>query len=299
MTVNRDVYARVFESVISEMEQGRAPWIRSWAGGSDMPYNATTGRPYHGGNVLALWLAGIPYASGGWCTFKQAIAAQCVVRKGEKSTAVYYMSVNVRKPKDGSEKGDRFFFAKLFHVFNVEQLDELAPGALATLRARHETMLTASPFERLEAAEATVQATGANVQIRGSQPAYYPTTDHIEIPEPGTFTSREAYYATLFHELAHWTGAASRLDRGKGNRFGSPEYAFEELVAELGAAFLAARHGLEHVTQAAAYLRHWAKACREMPDMFARAASLSQAAATYVMPEIVPEEIEADLVSTY
>jgi antirestriction protein ArdC len=105
------------------------------------------------------------------------------------------------------------------------------------------------------------------------------------MPDADTFRDRESYYGTLFHELTHWTGADKRLKRLTPARFGSADYAFEELVAELGAAFLSGRFGFEQVSQSAAYLRQWAKACRQHPDMLARAASLAQRAADYVTGE--------------
>jgi antirestriction protein ArdC len=283
------VYTEVFENIIREMEQGNAPWVRPWSGG---PYNAATGRRYSGGNVIALLFAGAKYSSQGWLTWNQAIEAGCVVRKGEKSTSVFFMSKAVKKatqgdgPTEGDNEASAYFFARGFRVFNLEQLDELEPGALDRLKARH-TPATLEGFEAIEEAEELVERSGADITHGGAAACYVPALDVIRMPDPETFTSRESYYATLFHELAHWTGADSRLKRITPARFGTADYAFEELVAELASAFLSGRFGFAQVSQSAAYLKAWAKACRQHPEMLAKAASLAQKAADYLTGEQV------------
>ncbi len=147
------VYADVFEQIITEMEQGRTPWVRPWTGGG--PYNAATGRRYSGGNVIALIFAGAQYSTQGWLTWNQAIEAGCVVRKGERSTTVFFMSKAVKKATQGNGPSEAdndpasYFFARGFRVFNLDQLDELEPGALASLKARH-TPETLNGFEAFE-----------------------------------------------------------------------------------------------------------------------------------------------------
>lgn len=287
------VYADVFENIIREMEQGNAPWVKPWVGG---PYNAATGRRYSGGNVIALLFAGAKYQSQGWLTWNQAIEAGCVVRKGEKSTSVFFMSKAVKKTSETEEetgKPGSYFFARGFRVFNLEQLDELEPGALEKLKARH-TPETLEGFEAIEEAEELVTRSGADITHGGGVACYVPSLDVIRMPDPESFTSREGYYATLFHELAHWTGADRRLKRITPARFGSETYAFEELVAELASAFLSGRFGFAQVSQSAAYLKGWAKACRQHPEMLAKAASLAQRAADYLTGEqSAPVAVEA------
>lgn len=302
---NRDIYATVFDAITREMEEGRTPWVKPWRSmgrGNALPYNAVTGRPYSGGNVFALWFAGMPYGSTGWVTFKQAIGEGCVVRKGEKGTPVYYMSTSTGKKDTNAtpetdETGRRsFFFAKQFTVFNVDQLDELEPGALETLRNRHggTTAPVESEFLRNETADQFIAATGADIRHGGDRAFYVPTFDRIQMPPAESFDMTDGYYGTLFHELGHWTGHESRLNRITPAAFGSPDYAFEELVAELSAALLSAMHGMDTVTQSAAYLRSWAKACRQSPDMFARAASLASKAVGFLSPvEAEPELLAA------
>lgn len=297
MSKNAEIYAKVFDAVIAEMEQGRAPWAKSWSASTDghaMPYNAVTGRKYSGGNVIALWLAGMPYGSKGWLTFKQAIGASCVVRKGEKGTPVYYMSVAKRTKEDkvtGELQDERFFFAKSFTVFNVDQLDELEPGALAALKARHGgTAAPKASHERHADADAMVDATGANIVHGGDAACFIPALDLIRMPELASFDKADNYYSTLFHELTHWSGGDARLKRITPAKFGSPDYAFEELVAELGAAFLGATYQFDTITQNAAYLRHWAAKCRETPDLLARAASLASRAVEFLAGDTPDED---------
>lgn len=286
---NRDVYAKVFGNIVDEMAKGNLPWSRPWKGG--MPYNAVSGRRYSGGNVVALWFtaAARNWNTLGFVTFKQALAADCVVRKGEKGTSVYYMS---RVEKKGQETDDKetYFLAKCFVVFNVEQLDELKPGALAKL------VQPTAVVDAVEEAEEIIAATGAKIRYDGSQDkAYYaPATDSITMPIREAFTSTGGFYGTLFHELTHWTGHASRCNRNLTGKYGNADYAFEELVAEIGSAFLSARFGMESVTQSAAYLQSWVKGCKEHPELLARAASLAQAAADFVTGErLAPVEAAA------
>jgi antirestriction protein ArdC len=296
MTKNSEVYAKTLEHVVTAMESGVAPWVRPWSDvkGGSIPHNAITGRPYSGGNVLALWMAQMMhgYSSQGYCTFKQAVAAGCVVRKGSKGHHVYYMSTVERKDKVTGER-EKFFFAKGFVVFNVDQLDELEDGALARLKARHSGAMP-SAVERVEAADVMVTATEADIRHGGNRAFYTPSLDRIQMPEAGQFTSMPTYYGTLFHEMGHWTGHESRLKRITPAKFGSPAYAFEELVAELCAAFLSAQFGWDTVSQSAAYLSNWAKACRAEPDLLAKAASLAAKAAELISgPVEIPEEAEA------
>lgn len=279
---NADVYAKVFGGIVEAMKQGKTPWVRPWKGGVAIPHNAVTGRPYSGGNVIALWFraSSEAWSSAAFVTYKQAQAAGCVVRKGEKGTAVYFMS-RAEKKDDHDETVGTYFFARQFVVFNVAQLDEVETGALAKLTP---TADARPEIESIVAADMMVSATGAAIAHNPTDArAYYaPAIDLINMPPRRFFDSTAGYYGTLFHELTHWTGADTRLKRVLTGKFGKPEYAFEELVAELGAAFLSASVGLDVVTQSAAYLSSWIRACEDHPELLARAASLAQAAATYV-----------------
>lgn len=283
---NQETYTKVFADVVTAMEQGNAPWIRPFSGGGGLPYNAVSKRPYSGGNVIALWAKAMTqgWKTLGFVTFRQALAAECVVRKGEKGSTVYFMNTLTVKSKEAKEEEDTIFFAKAFTVFNVDQLDELTPGALVRLKG--EEAVERSMFEKLESCEEMVAATGADIRENDMGRAYYsPNEDFISIPNVSSFIGRDAYYGTLFHELGHWTGHQSRLNRELKNHFGEPAYAFEELVAELTASFLCARHGIMMVSQAAAYMKGWVKACKDHPETLARASSLAQRAADYIANE--------------
>lgn len=271
-------YEKVFETIVNEMEKGNATWVKDWNSSFGLPRNATTGSFYRGGNVLALMACG--NETCGWLTFRQAMENGCCVRKGEKGASVFFMSKT--SPKEGEAK-ESHFFAKHYTVFNIDQLEEQKEGALQKLKDKVGEK-SKNDFERLEDVEKLVNASGAQI-IFGS-PSYSFTTDTVRMPDLNSFNSREAYYATSFHELIHWTGNASRLNRPKNSKFGSEDYAFEELVAELGAAFLCARFEIGGVSQSGAYLKHWAKACRQHSDMLPKAASLAQKAVDFLLSKL-------------
>jgi antirestriction protein ArdC len=109
-----------------------------------------------------------------------------------------------------------------------------------------------------------------------------PSTDAIQLPYQSSFNSAAHYYATALHELTHWTGAKHRLNRDFSGRFGNPAYAFEELVAEIGAAYLCADHGIQGELRHAGYIGHWLKACRDDNTAIFKAAALAQKAADYI-----------------
>ena len=267
-------YEKVFETIVEEMEKGNAVWVRDWKGSNGLPKNAITGSSYRGGNSLALMVRF--GKTSGWLTYLQATKAGCVVRRGEKGASVYFMSHSSGKDKD--DKGH--FFAKHYIVFNVGQLEEVTAGALKKLQDRlnEETGNNFSPIEEIEK---LVNET--KVDIGSGSPSYSQTADFVFMPDLNSFQSPERYYATLFHEMIHWTGHSSRLNRIASSKFGSEEYAFEELVAELGASFLSARFGIETVTQSGAYLRGWSKACRQHADLLPKAASLAQKAVDFLL----------------
>lgn len=315
----KDVYATMYGRLIEQLAAGTVPWVRPWKEGAaggftvGMPVNAATRRGYSGGNVLALFAAQLEagYATAGWLTFRQAVAAGAVVQKGQKATPVSYFKTLTRKdasaPPDAKEKTARL--ARLFFVFNVDQLADLPEheGAVERLRARVTTPFVDDAGDvvpPLEAAERVVAATGARI-VTGPRAAYTPALDTVMMPARRSFAESEAYYATLWHELAHWTGAAHRLDRLKLSAgFGSELYAFEELVAELAACFLSARFGFEHVSQSAAYLANWIRCLTKHdaahgdetptgPRALARASSLAMAAAEFVYPTARTAEDDA------
>ena len=238
-----DVHQQITDHIIAALETAREfklPWTRS----SARPINVTSGNPYNGVNILSLWIAalGKGYPSNVWGTYKQWQDQDCQVRKGEKSSLVVFY----RKIEAEGEAEERLV-ARASWVFNAAQVEGFQAPALAV------------PFDPIPRAETFAAATGARIKEGGDRACYVPSRDLICMPDRGRFLDPEAFYATLCHELVHWSGSEKRLDRDLSGRFGDHEYAMEELVAELGAAFLCADLGLtpEPREDHAAYLRSW------------------------------------------
>ena len=276
--MKRDLYQTVTDKIVAQMEQGVLPWRKDWSSvGSSIPMNATTERAYSGINVLLFWSsADKGYAKPRYLTFKQARDAGGNVRKGEHGRKVYfYKQLTVTDKASGEEKDIPML--REYTVFNVAQCENL-PDRIAN----GEHVAPRNQDEREADADAFIRATGADFREATGVPCYVPSKDFISIPAFGAFTSKPAFYATAFHELTHWTGAKSRLDRDLSTRFGTHAYALEELVAELGAAFLCAEFGFDVVSRSAAYLDSWIKACKENPRAIFTAASKASKAAEYL-----------------
>jgi antirestriction protein ArdC len=249
-----DAYQAITDRILEQLKAGVVPWRQPWSGkaGGSYPRNAITGRAYSGVNVVLLWseAAKRSYPLPLWLTYKQAVGAGGHVRAGAKATQVCFLSsFNVKD--DASPTGERrMSFLRLYNVFNVAQCDGL-PAKLTTIGE-------AAPRNvgsRDETADAFLATTKAIVVHGGSRAAYAPLSDHIAMPEFETFKSPDTYYSTLFHELTHWTGAKKRLDRTFGRHFGDETYSAEELVAELGAAFLCSEFSFDSEAHNAAYMR--------------------------------------------
>ena len=283
----RDVYAEVTAKIIAELEAGIAPWVRPWNKGNRpasvaLPYSVATGRPYSGINVLLLWGAGIAggYGSSGWLTFKAALDLGGHVRKGEKGTMIVYASrftpaAERSKPLDEQRSA---MMLKSYTVFNVEQCE----GLPADLYVSAEPI---SAEHQIEHAEALIKRTGADFRIGGDQAYYVPALDFIQVPPQPAFKEPINYYRTCFHELGHWTGHASRLDRRIMNATGSKDYAREELVAEMSAAFVCATLGIEPTVCHADYIGGWLAVLKEDNRAIFRAASLASKAASFILGE--------------
>ena len=260
-TETRPLYARVTDAIIADLERGVRPWARPWATGASGPISRPlrhSGEPYRGINVLLLWSETFAhgYGSSTWMTFRQALALGGHVRKGEHGATVVYANRITREDPDAPEGGDgvrSIPFLKAYTVFNACQIDGL-PEAYAPVAEP-----AVSADRRIATAEAFVAATGATVRHGGDQACYAPGPDHVQMPNLAAFPEVEDYYGTLLHELTHWTGHASRLNREFGSRADDHRYACEELVAELGSAFLCAdlRVSLRPRDDHASYLAGW------------------------------------------
>ena len=283
-----DVYQKITDQIVAALETGVRPWHQPWnaehsAGRITRPLRGN-GIPYQGINVLMLWSAAIEkgYAAPIWMTFKQAIELKGSVRKGEHGSLVVYADKIIRTETDaktGEEAEHAIPFMKGYTVFNVEQIDGLPEHYYGKPEAR------ADSVQRIGHAEAFFAATGAAIVHGGSRACYVPSTDNIHMPCIDFFRDAESYYATLAHETTHWTRHESRLNRDFGRkRFGDEGYAMEELVAELGAAFLAADLALtpEVRDDHAAYIASWIKVLKDDKRAIFTAASHAQRAADFL-----------------
>lgn len=238
-----DVYTRITSQIVAELEKGVRPWMKPWdaahvAGPVSRPLRGN-GVPYGGINVLMLWVAAMErgYAAPIWMTFRQAKELGAHVKKGEKGSLVVYANTYTRTDanEDGEEETREIPFMKGYTVFNVEQID----GLPAHFHARRESRR--NPDERIAHAEGFFASTGATIRHGGNAAYYAPGPDVVQMPDFECFRNAPAFYAVLGHECCHWTRHEKRLNRDFGRkRWGDEGYAMEELVAELGAAFLCA-----------------------------------------------------------
>jgi antirestriction protein ArdC len=276
-----DLYTRITQQIIVQLEAGVRPWTQPWTGSAAVTRPLRhDGTPYTGVNVLLLWTEALSrgYAASTWMTFRQALALGAHVRRGEKGSTVVYANRMTRTETDakGEEVEHSIPFLKAYTVFNVEQIDDLPDDYLPPPPA------PINPDDRLRDVEAFFAATGAVVRHGGATACYIPSLDEVRMPPFETFQDAESYYATLGHECVHWTGHPSRLDRDFSRK--TEAYAREELVAELGAAFLCADLGLalEPREDHAAYLGHWLEVLRQDKRFLFSAAAHAQRAVAWL-----------------
>jgi len=285
-TAKAGVYARVTDRIVEDLAAGVRPWMKPWSaahaeGRISRPLRHN-GTPYRGANVLLLWgeAQAKGFGSPSWMTYKQAQELGGQVRKGEAgSLAVYADQYTKSETNERGEEAEReVAFMKGYTVFNVEQIDGLPAQCLASVAP------VLQPLPLHQAAEEFFAVTGATFCHGGNRAFYAPARDFIQLPPSAAFRSAESYAATKAHELIHWTGHPRRNAREFGRRFGDRAYAFEELVAELGAAFLCADLGITPEVQPdhAAYLAHWLQVLKEDKRAIFSAASHAQRAADYL-----------------
>jgi antirestriction protein ArdC len=286
-TVQSDIYARITNKVIADLERGDLTWRKPWnaehlAGKVTRPLRWND-VPYTGINTLVLWATAAEkgYTLPHWMTFKQASDMKANVRKGEKGAQIVYADKLTKEEEgqDGEVKTSRIPFLKCYTVFNVAQIDGLPEAFYKTPEPK-----TTNPETRNAELEQFFAQTKADIYM-GSQASYNVITDRIQMPPFESFESATGYYATLAHELTHWTKHPKRLDRDFGRkRFGDEGYAKEELVAELGACFLAADLGFEPVPEErhAAYIQNWLQALQDDKRLIFSAASHAQKAMEHI-----------------
>ncbi len=289
--MSRNLHAEITGRILSRLRAGVVPWRQPWSNYASgaMPRNAVTGRAYSGANVPLLWATAQErgYASPRWLTFKQALEAGGNVRKGETGTVVVFVSAMQREDEE-SGQAVRIPFLRAFTVFNVGQCDglgDLEPPPPPAL----------NPEQRDAIADEFMRSTGARIR-HGESRAYYSTRgDFINLPIYERFAAASGYYATAFHELTHWTGAESRCNRVYGKRFGDESYSAEELVAELGSAFLCAEFGYDNaeLENQSAYIASWIKYLENHEKAFSGAASMASRAVEFMRGQALASDVEA------
>lgn len=286
-TKRGDIYAHVTDQIISELERGVRPWFKPWsvehaAGRISRPLRHN-GQPYQGINVLMLWGSAemASFSSPFWLTFQQAKQLRGFVRKGEHGSPVVYASTFKRTDtsEEGGEVDAEIPFLKEYTVFNANQVEGLPQHFYQLVEQRKE------PMQRIEQAEAFFAATKADVRTSGTQAYYAISDDYIRMPPFECFRDAESHAATLAHELTHWTRHSSRLDRDLGRkRWGDAGYAIEELVAELGSAFLCADLAITPEVRGdhASYIECWLKVLKDDKRAIFSAASHASRAVEFL-----------------
>ncbi len=293
---HREIYCTITNQFIRALYEGAPPWIRPWRRincSYGRPMNALSGRKYSGINIPILWSAASTkkYDHDLWLTFKQVSRLNGRVRRGQKGTlVVMYRQVQIPKRNvDGiALKGDNgqqlmstIKLMRGFTLFNIDQCSNLPDKILQSTDDTNQS----TKWDSHAAAEELVQSTGANICHHGNNACYYPRNDQITIPPRTSFATTGGYYSTVLHELVHWTGSHKRLARpGITSDWirDSPEYAFEELVAEIGAAYLCADLGIPGRLRHEGYVLSWIKSLEHDPRAIFRASNLASQAASYI-----------------
>jgi antirestriction protein ArdC len=269
------IYQQVTDSIIKQLEQGATPWVKQWNGSSSSAdHNAVSKKGYNGINTLILAMSATAngFKSNQWATYKQWLQLGGQVRKGTKGTTIiFYSPVTGSKiTADGTEKSYHYVL-KSYSVFNADQIDGYTPAAAPV-----------KTFNSIAALEALATDSGAVIKHGGDKAFYSPRNDFIQMPNKCDFTNEAAYYATLLHEMAHWSGASNRLERDLSGRFGNEAYAAEELIAELSAAFLCAEYQIDGDLRHAGYIASWLRILKNDNKAVFKAAALAQKSADYI-----------------
>ena len=292
------LYDEITDKIIAELEAGRVPWVQPWGTTAakaplGLPKNGATGRLYSGINVLILWGAVIErsFPAQSWLTFRQALGLGGNVRKGEHGTTVVYADrfIPEDERKRAAESGDEpqaIPFLKRFTVFNVAQCEGL-PEQIAVAEPPQPGLVEPK-------VEALIKATGIDFRIGGSRAFYVPSEDYVEVPPAQAYFEPINWHRTALHELGHASGHSSRLNRDLSGSFGSKKYAFEELVAEMNAAFCCASLGIVPTVRHGDYIGSWLEVLREDNRAVVRAASQASKAADYLL-SFLPADVTVSL----
>jgi len=280
-----NVYQAITDQVVGAIKAGAGKYVMPWhtQSGITRPANAYTGDAYRGVNVLTLWVSGCSrqYRTGHWASFKQWQRLNASVRKGERGSIIVFYKEHVTAESEDEADPRPRLYARASRVFNADQVDGWRPPELPE----------EPEAERVGLVDAFVQGTGAAIRYGGEMAQYCHREDVIDMPQIERFratrtsTATQAYYATLCHELVHWAGAPHRLNRQFGERYGDRAYAFEELVAELGAAFLCATFSVANDPRPdhAAYVANWLEVLNRDTKAIFMAASQAEKAVSYLL----------------
>jgi antirestriction protein ArdC len=287
-SIRRDIHQQVTDIIIKQLEKGTVPWHKPWKGEDtkafDLPYNGITKNHYRGINIVLLWSSAIEkqYASAEWGTFKQWADKKEMIRKGEKgSMIVYYDTIE----KEEDDEIRKIPFLKTSYVFNRCQLNSYQPSEKEGTNEPRPSLV-----ERIQTVDDFIGNTKAIIEHGQRGACFSPNEDKIYMPVTEAFvdtescTATEGYYSTLLHELVHWSGTPNRLDRTKGKKFGDQNYATEELVAELGAAFLCTEYNIATAEKGdhASYIAGWLKVLKDNKHCIITAASEASKAVHYL-----------------
>jgi antirestriction protein ArdC len=279
--MQRNLYEDVSARIVAELEHGAVPWVKPWSSmpGVNTPCNAVTDRPYSGCNVVLLWMAqAAGYRTPRFLTFKQAIELGGNVRRGEHGHTVFFVKRLQVQDKEGDDGDTKIIpMMKAYTVFNLDQCDGL-PNRVLTLGE----IKVRNPDERDASVDEFLACSGATIREGFGEAYYRPGDDFISLPRFDAFKSAAHFYGVAFHELGHWTGHRSRLDRDLRHRFGQRAYAAEELVAELCAAFLCAEFSIDGDLHHAGYIHSWISLLKSDSRAFFTACSKAQAAADFL-----------------
>jgi antirestriction protein ArdC len=274
MIMKTNIYDQITERIVALLEKGTVPWRKPWTAQTGLPRNLITKKVYRGINVLLLHA--MHYESPYWLTFRQALELGGHVRKGEKACPVVFWKQLEHEDKQTGEK-EKIPMMRFYFVFNVAQCDGLkaAPSGAATMPTKPDEIIAAMP-QRPEIKHGMAKA------------FYAPSADYVAMPNRASFEKDAGYFATLFHELVHATGHASRLDRPtltESAGFGSNPYCKEELIAEMGAAFLCGQAGISEsiLDNSAAYIQNWLEQLQNDKKLIVQAAGQAQRAADFIL----------------
>jgi antirestriction protein ArdC len=284
MEAKFDIYKMINDIIIEKMENGIVPWQKPWNAKENRPMNLVSKKPYRGVNF---WLfVMLQHERPYYLSYKQITELGATLKKGSKGFPVVFWKINkyANVNNDGEVEMKTVPYLRYYRVYNVEEVDGL-PDHIFPKQAEEEL-----DFKPIQACKNIVENwTNRPVVKHGGAAAYYmPTFDEVTMPQPKHFRSGEEYYSTLFHELVHSTGHKSRLDRHKkfpNHKFGSKDYSQEELVAEMGAAYLCGFAGISNkvIDNSAAYLKSWLKRLQDDKKLFFNAASMAQKAVDYML----------------